>query len=163
MMFHIAGSVVRVDLRELQRVLIEDVQEQRDVVGGFLCNFIDKKLREYWGDELQLDGQNNARLYVRVQDAVIITLRYGFGRNSITSGPVGIDSSFNPTENAEFLNLGLKLVGEDCVVDSYSACLNGAVCGAYTDMRQYVRAINRIGMLAMVLRSGVNEFQFIID
>lgn len=162
-MFHIAGSVVRVDCRELQRVLIEDVQDNRDVVGGFLCNFIVKKLHEYWGDELQLD-ENDDRLHVRVEDAVIITLRYGFGRTSITSWPVGgIDSSFNPTENAEFLNLGLKLVGEDCVVDSYSACLNGAVCGAYTDMRQYVRAINRIGMIEVLLRSGVNEIQFIID
>ena len=162
MMFHIAGSVVRVDCRELQRVLIEDVQEQRDVVGGFLCNFIVKKLCEYWGDELQLDA-NDDRLHVRVEDAVIITLRYGFGRTSITSGSVGIDSSFKPTENAEFLNLGLKLVGEDCVVDSYSACLNGAVCGAYTDMRQYVRAINRIGMIEVLLRSGVNEIQFLFN
>ena len=162
MMFHIAGSVVRVDLRELRRVLIEDVQEQRDVVGGFLCNFIVKKLCEYWGDELQLDA-NDDRLHVRVEDAVIITLRYGFGRTSITSGPVGIDSSFKPTENAEFLNLGLKLVGEDCVVDSYSECLNGAVCGAYTDMRQYVRAINRIGMIEVLLRSGVNEIQFLLN
>jgi len=162
MMFHIAGSVVRVDLRELRRILIEDVQEGKDVVGGFLCNFIVKKLCEYWGDELQLDG-NDDRLHVRVEDAVIFTLRYGFGRTSITSGPVGIDSSFNPTENAEFLNLGLKLVGEVCVVDSYSACLNGAVCGAYTDMRQYVRATNRIGMIEVLLRSGVNGIQFLLN
>ena len=56
MMFHIAGSVVRVDFRELQRILIEEVQEGKDVVGGFLCNFIVRKLHEYWGDELQLDG-----------------------------------------------------------------------------------------------------------
>ena len=163
MMFHIAGSVVRVDLRELQRVLIEDVQEQRDVEGGFLCNFIVKKLREYWCDELQLDA-NDDRLHVRVEDAVIITLRYGFGRTSITSGPVGIDSSFKPTEHAQFLNLGLKLVGEDCVVESYSACLDGdAACGAYTDDRQGVRAINRIGMLEMLVRSGVNEIQFLLN
>lgn len=30
-------------------------------------------------------------------------------------------------------------------------------------MRQYVRAINRIGMIEVLLRSGVNEIQFLLN
>lgn len=162
-MFHIAGSVVRVSCRELQRILIDDVQEGKGVGDGFLCNFIVKKLCEYWGAELQLE-ESDAKLHSSVENSVIAALRHGFGRDSIKSCLAGVDKSFSDIEHTSFLNLGLKLVGEDCVVESFAACLDGnEECGAYTDGWQHIRAINRIGMIDVLLRSGVDEIQFLLD
>lgn len=167
MMFHIAGSVVRVDCRELQRIFIEDVQEKKAVEGGFLCNYIVKKLREYWGDELQLD-ESDAKLHSSVENSVIAALRHVFGRDSIKSCLAGVDKSFSDDENTSMLNLGLKLVGENCTVASFDACLNGCeecggYTGGYTDDGQHIRAINRIGMIEVLLLSGVDEIQFLLN
>lgn len=166
-MFHIAGSVVRVSCRELQRIFIEEVQEEKDVAGGFLCNFIVKKLCEYWGAELQLE-ESDAKLHWSVENSVIAALRHVFGRDSIKSCLAGVDKSFSDDEHTSMLNLGLKLVGENCTVASFDACLNGheecgGYTGGYTDDRQHIRAINRIGMIEVLLLSGVDEIQFLLN